>query len=77
MQFFLTTAKLSYDQKCSPFGDHMNVSHNLQLLGLAQRLRYVHHSQAKPILATHLATALLHCSTSHMSTVLFMATALY
>ena len=42
MQFFLTTANLSYDQKCCPFGDLTNVSHDLQLL----RLRHVHHSQA-------------------------------
>ena len=77
-----------------------NVSHNLKLLCLVQRLRYVHHSQATPsatqfwmesidpaqlheLQATltvwwspHLATALLHCSTFHASTALFMATAL-
>ena len=41
--FFKTTAKLSYDQKCFPFGDHTNVSHDLSLV---QRLRYVHHSHA-------------------------------
>ena len=34
-----TTANLSYDQKCSPFGDLTNVSHDLKLLSLVQRLR--------------------------------------
>ena len=51
MQFF--TTNLSYDQKCSPFGDHTNFSHDLQLLSLIQSLKYVHHSQATPT-ATHL-----------------------
>ena len=37
--FFKTTANLSYDQKCPAFDDHKNVSHNLQLLSLVQRLR--------------------------------------
>ena len=50
--FFTTTANLSYDQKCSPFGDLTNISHHLNLLSLVQRLRYVHHSQATPI-TTH------------------------
>ena len=54
MQFFLTTANLSYDKKCSPFSDHTNVSHDLQLLSLAQRLRHVHHLQATPISYTFL-----------------------
>ena len=49
MDIFLTTAHLSYGQKCSPLGGLTNVSHNLKLLSLAQRLRYVHHSQATPI----------------------------
>jgi len=49
MDFFETTANLSYDQKCSPFGDLTNVSHHLKLLSLVQTLRYVHHSQATPI----------------------------
>ena len=29
MQNFYTTANLSYDQKCSPFRDHANISHDL------------------------------------------------
>ena len=49
MEFYKTTANLSYDQKCSPFGDLTNVSHYLNLLSLVQRLRYVHHSQATSI----------------------------
>ena len=53
MEFFKTTANLSYDQKCSPFGDLTNISHHLKLLGLVQRLRYVHHSQATLISYTH------------------------
>ena len=49
MEFFLkTTANLSYDQKCSPFGDLTNVSNDLKLLTHIQRLKYVHHSQATP-----------------------------
>ena len=48
MHSFLTTSNLSYDQKCSPFGDHTNLSHDLQLLNLVQRLRHVHHSQGTP-----------------------------
>ena len=52
MEFFQTTANLSYDQKYSPFGDLTNVSHDLQLLILVQRLGYAHYSQATP-LATH------------------------
>ena len=44
-----TIANPSYDQKSSHFGDHTDVSHDLQLLSLLQRLRYVHHSQATPI----------------------------
>jgi len=55
--FFKTTANLSYDQKYSPFGDLTNVSHDLihlKLLSLVQRLRYVHHSQARPISYTFL-----------------------
>ena len=42
-----------YDQKCCPFSDH-TVIHDLQLVYLVQRLRYVHHSQASvetPIIA--------------------------
>ena len=35
--------------KITPFGDLANISHHLKLLSLAQRLRYVHHSQARPI----------------------------
>ena len=67
--FFKTTANVSYDQKCSPFGDHTKVSHDLQLLSLVQRLTYVHHSQATP-LATHfwwqiIDPAQLHWGTSH------------
>ena len=54
MRFFKTIANLSYDQKCSPFGDHTNISHDLQLLSLIQGLRYVHHSQATPISYTFL-----------------------
>ena len=46
--FYKTTANLSYDQRCSPFGDHTNICHNLQLLSLVQRLTCVHHSQATP-----------------------------
>ena len=34
---------------CTPFGDLTNVSHDLKLLSLVQRLRYVHHSQATTI----------------------------
>ena len=52
--FFKTTANLSYDQKCSSFGDLTNVFHNLKLLNLIQRLRYVHHSQATPFSYTFL-----------------------
>ena len=51
---FLTTANLSYDQKCCPFGDHTNVTHDLQFLSFEQRLRCVHHSQAIPITYTFL-----------------------
>ena len=36
-QDFLTKANLSYDQKCSPFGDLTNISHDLRLLSLVQR----------------------------------------
>ena len=52
--FFKTTANLSYDQKCSPFGDLTKVPHHLKLLSLVQRLRYVHYSQATPISYTFL-----------------------
>ena len=48
MRICETTDNLGYDQKCSPFSDHTNVSHDLQLLSLVQVLRYVHHSQAAP-----------------------------
>ena len=83
MEFVLNqTANLSYDQKCFSFGDLTNVPHHLILLSLVQRLRYVHHSQARAIsytflvadywLSPHLATALLHCSTFHASTALFL-----
>ena len=48
------TCMLSYNQKCSPFGDLTNVSHDLKPLSLVQRLRYVHHSQATPISYTFL-----------------------
>ena len=51
---FLTTANLSYGQKCCPFGDHTNVTHDLQFLSFEQRLRCVHHSQAIPITYTFL-----------------------
>ena len=51
MWFFKTTA---YDWKFSPFSDHTNISHELQLLSFLQRLRYVHHSQATPITYTFL-----------------------
>ena len=86
---------LSYDQKCSPFDDLTNVSHNLQSLSLVQSkvctpftsyTHYLHISGSrfwsstatlsyKPLWRTvwwslHLATALLHHSTSHVSTVL-------
>ena len=54
MQFFKVIANLSYDQKCCPFSDHINVTHDLQLLSLVQRLRCVHHSQATPISYTFL-----------------------
>ena len=56
MEFFLTTAIRSYDQKCSPFSDLTNVFDDLKLLSLVQRLRYayVHHSQATPISYTFL-----------------------
>ena len=54
MKLFLTTANLSYDQKCSPFGELTNVSQDLKLLSLVQRLRYVYHSQATPISYTFL-----------------------
>ena len=40
--FLQTTANLSYDQKCSSFGDYKIISHDLQLLSLVQRLRYIH-----------------------------------
>ena len=33
------TASLSYDHKCSPFGDLTNVSHDLKLLSLVEILR--------------------------------------
>jgi len=51
MRFFQTTANPSYDQH---FSDHKNVSHDLQLLNLVQRLRYIHHSPATPISYTFL-----------------------
>ena len=54
MQFFKTTANLSYDQKCRHFGDLTNISNHLELLSLVQRLRYVYHSQATPISYTFL-----------------------
>ena len=41
MEFVQTTANLSYDRKCSPFGDLTNVPHDLKLLSLVERLRYV------------------------------------
>ena len=48
-------ANLSYDQKCSPFGDLTNISHDLRLLSLVQRLSmYTYHSQATPISYTFL-----------------------
>ena len=46
MEFFLTNANLSYDQKCSHFGDLTNVSHDLKPLSLVQRLWYLHQLQA-------------------------------
>ena len=49
-----TTVNLSYDKKCSPLGDLTNVSHDLKVLSLVQRLRYVHHSQPTPISYTFL-----------------------
>ena len=52
--FFRTTANLSYDQKYSPFGDLTNVSHDLKLSSLVQKLRYAHHSQVRPISYTSL-----------------------
>ena len=36
MEFFQTTANLSYDQKCSPFSNLTNVSHDLKLLSLTK-----------------------------------------
>ena len=54
IQFFKNTANLSYDQKCSPFSDLTNVSHDLKLLSLVQRLKCVHHSQATHISYTFL-----------------------
>ena len=53
MEFFQTTANLSYDQKCFPFGDLTNVSHNLKLLSLVQRLRYLYTIHKLGPLATH------------------------
>ena len=48
------TANLSYDQKCSPFGDLTNIAYDFKLLSLVQRLRYVQLSQATPISYTFL-----------------------
>ena len=67
IQFFKTTINLSYDQKCSPFGDLTNVSHDLKLLTLVQRLRYLHHSQAAP-LATHFWYQIQHRYTELQAT---------
>ena len=50
----INTANLSYDQKCSPFSDLTNISHDLKLLSLVQRLRHVHHSRSRPISYTFL-----------------------
>jgi len=36
--FFKPLLILSYDQKCSPFGDHTNISHDLKLLNFVKRL---------------------------------------
>ena len=64
MRFFLTTANLIYDQKCSSFSGHTNIFHDLKFLNLVQRLRHVHHSQVTPISYTFLEqiidTAQLH-----------------
>ena len=48
-RYLYVFANLSYDQKFSPLSDLTNVSHDLKLLSLVQRLRYVYHSQATPI----------------------------
>ena len=39
--FSKTTPNLSYDQKCCPFSDHTNVTHDFQLLTLVQRLSWI------------------------------------
>ena len=51
---FKTTTNLSNDQKYSSSCDLTNVFHDLKLLSLVQRLRYVHHLQATPISYTFL-----------------------
>ena len=54
MQFLLcTTANLSYDQKYHPFCDHTNVTNELQLLSLVQRLLYVYTIHKLHLLVTH------------------------
>ena len=46
LQFLLKHCyyNLSYDQQYCPFSDQINITCDLQLLSLVQRLRYVHHS---------------------------------